>query len=103
MGAQRAMRMLLQGATLDAEAAVANRLADELLDDPVAASIDLAEQIAVLRPELARDIKQAVQIAATQGFDATLQFEAWAQASSATKPEIQQTVACFRAATSRER
>jgi enoyl-CoA hydratase len=103
MGAQRALRVLLQGATLDAEAAVANLLADEMVDDPLAASIDLAEQIALLRPELARDIKQAVQLAATQGFEATLQFEAWAQASSATKPEIQKTVARFRAATSRER
>jgi enoyl-CoA hydratase len=103
MGVQRALRVLLQGATLDAEAAVANRLADELVDDPVAAAVELAEQIALLPVELARDIKQAVRIAATQEFEATLQFEAWAQASSATKPEIQKAVARFRAPASAER
>jgi enoyl-CoA hydratase len=102
MGAQRALRVLLQGSVLEAEAAVANRLADELVADPAAAAIELAERIALLPAELARDIKQAVRFAATEGFAATLQFEAWAQASSATKPEIQKTVERFRSAASRE-
>lgn len=99
LGAQRALRLLLQGATLDAQSAVENQLADEVVDDPVASAIQLAEEIALLPRELAGDIKQAVRIATTEGFAATLQFETWAQASSATKPEIQKAVGRFRSTT----
>jgi len=96
MGSQRAMRVLLEGTMLDSQAAVDARLADEVVDDPFEAAMRLAGKIASLSPELGRDIKTAVRIAADKGFASTLEFESWAQASSATKPEIQETVSRFR-------
>jgi enoyl-CoA hydratase len=56
----------------------------------------MARRWAALDPQLARDIKTSVRTADTAGFDATLDFESWAQASSATKPAVQEVVARFR-------
>jgi enoyl-CoA hydratase len=96
MGVQRTLRVLLQGDTLSAEAAVSNRLADELVDDPKAAALEMASRFAGLDSQLCRDIKQSVRIAADYGLAPSLEFETWAQASSATRPEIQTAVARFR-------
>lgn len=96
MGEQRALRVMLQGDTLDANAAVANGLADELVDDPTEAALTMASRFAELDPQLCYDMKQAVRIAAEHGFGPSLEFEAWAQASSAKRPEVQDSVARFR-------
>ncbi|HYJ69856.1 MAG TPA: enoyl-CoA hydratase-related protein [Nocardioidaceae bacterium] len=65
-------------------------------DDPQAGALGMAERYADLDPQLARDVKSAVRLAARGDFDATLDFESWAQASSATKPAIRETVARYR-------
>jgi enoyl-CoA hydratase len=96
LGPQRALALLLDGGSLDGPAAVAAGLAAELADDPVARARELVDRWAALDPELVRDIKTAVRIAARGDFAATLEFESWAQASSATKPAIQEVVARFR-------
>lgn len=96
LGPQRALAMLLDGSALDGPAAVREGLALELADDPLAAAEERALRWAELDPALARDIKSAVGVARTGDFGATLEFESWAQASSATGPAIQETVARFR-------
>lgn len=96
LGPQRATALLLDGGTLDAESAVAQGLALELVDDPVARAHERAERWARHDPALTRDIKTAVGIASGGDFDATLEFEAWAQASSATGPAIREVVERYR-------
>lgn len=96
LGPQKALALLLDGGTLDAGAAVAEGLALRLTDDPLAAAAELTERWAGVDADLVRDIKTAVRTARSGGFDATLEFESWAQASSATGPAIQETVARFR-------
>jgi enoyl-CoA hydratase len=98
VGRQRALSILLEGQTLDAEAAVSYGLALELVDDPLARALDVAEILASRDPDTLRDIKRAVRLAETDGFDASAEYEAWAQAASATKREIQQMVDRFRRA-----
>lgn len=94
LGPQRAMRLLLDGATLTAEEAVATGLALSVHVDPARAAMAWAGEIAALDPQLVADIKTSVGLA-QQGMEASLAFEAWAQASSATKPKIQEMVARF--------
>lgn len=96
LGPQRAMAMLLDGGALDGEAAVAQGLALELAEDPLSRAHQLADRWAAHDPALTRDIKTAVATAAGGDFDATLEFEAWAQASSARGPKIQEVVERFR-------
>lgn len=96
MGAQRALRVLLQGDTLDAGRAVANGLADEQVEDPLEQALAIASRFAELDPQLCGDIKRAVRISVEDGLTPTLEFEAWAQASSASRPEVQDLVARFR-------
>ncbi|MGH3623130.1 MAG: enoyl-CoA hydratase-related protein, partial [Sciscionella sp.] len=95
LGPQRAMRLLLDGATLTAEEAVAAGLALSVHQDPAQAATVWAGEIAALDPQLVADIKTSVGLAQQGGMDASLAFEAWAQASSATKPAIQEMVARF--------
>ncbi|RBM20962.1 enoyl-CoA hydratase [Prauserella sp. PE36] len=96
LGPQKALALLLDGGALDGAEAVRQGLALELADDPVAAAHDKAARWAALDPALARDIKSAVGVARSGDFGATLEFESWAQASSATGPAIQEVVARFR-------
>ncbi|WIX77305.1 enoyl-CoA hydratase [Amycolatopsis carbonis] len=96
LGSQRALAVLLDGGALSGEAAVRAGLALELADDPVAVAIAYADRWAAADPVLVRDIKKAVGLARTGGFEATLEFESWAQASSATGPAVQAAVAKFR-------
>jgi enoyl-CoA hydratase len=92
LGPQRALRVLLDGETLDARTALASGLVEEVVDDPETAALEMATRWAQLDPELARAIKCSVRLALTSGFDATLEFESWAQAVSAQKPQIQKIV-----------
>lgn len=96
LGPQRAMALLLDGGSLDGRAAVEQGLALELAEDPLGRAHELADRWAGHDPALTRDIKTAVGIAASGDFDATLEFEAWAQASSATGPKIREVVERFR-------
>lgn len=96
LGRERTLKLLLDGGRVDGERAVAEGLAAVLDADPLAAALELGSRYAALENGLSRDIKRAVTIAARDGFDATLDFEAWAQASSATGPRIQEFVARFR-------
>ncbi|TXK38958.1 enoyl-CoA hydratase [Nonomuraea sp. C10] len=96
LGSQRALKLLLDGGTLTGAEAVEAGLALSLEDDPVAAATALGRTYARMDPRLARHIKSAVRIAATEGFEATLEFESWAQAYSATQPGIQEFLARFR-------
>jgi enoyl-CoA hydratase len=82
LGRQQALHLLLQGARLDAAESVDRGLALSVAEDPAAAALELAADIATLDPILVRDIKATVGVAATGDFEASLTAEAWAQAAS---------------------
>lgn len=96
MGQQRALKMLLDGGTVLGSGAVEAGLAVSLEEDPLAAAIELGRTYAAMDPQLVQDIKRAVKTAFRDGFEATVELESWAQASSATKPAIQEFLAKFR-------
>ena len=97
VGPSRALRTLLLGDTLDAERAVAWGLAEGPEDDPLAAALALAGEVAAVDPDLALDITKAVRLAAsTRDLDAVLEYESWAQAASASSPTLQAWVDRFR-------
>ena len=97
IGASRALRTLLLGDAIDAERAVAWGLADGPEDDSVAAALELARAFTAVDAPLARHIKKSVRLAATtQDLDATLEYETWAQAASASSDTLQAWVAKFR-------
>ncbi|WP_225928987.1 enoyl-CoA hydratase-related protein [Rhodococcus opacus] len=92
LGRGRALRTVLLGRTLDGTQAHVEGLADVYSDDPLAEALTLAHSVAALQPSLARDMKQAVNLAAENSFDVTVGFEAWAQAASAYNPGVQETI-----------
>jgi enoyl-CoA hydratase len=92
LGPQGAMRLLLDGGSLDAEAALKGGLISEIVDDPEAEALAMAARWARLDPDLARAIKRSVRLASEAGFAATVEHEAWAQAASARRPEVQAVV-----------
>lgn len=96
MGEQRALKLLLDGGTVLGPAAVEAGLAVSVEEDPVASALDLGRCYAAMDSQLTCDIKKAVRTAARDGFEATVELESWAQASSATKPAIQEFMARFR-------
>jgi enoyl-CoA hydratase len=96
VGRQRALSILLEGQTLDANTAVSYGLALELVDDPLARAREAASLLATRDPDTLKDIKRTVRLAESAGFDASSEFETWAQAASAKKPAIQETVERFR-------
>jgi enoyl-CoA hydratase len=96
LGAQQALSLLLEGQAINAETALKMGIILSIEDDVVATALAMAERYALLDPELAADIKHAVAIANTQGFEATLDFEVWAQAAAAQKPQLQEIVDRFR-------
>jgi enoyl-CoA hydratase len=97
MGGSRALRTLLLGDTIEAGRAVEWGLADGPEEDPLAASLDLAERVAKVEPRLARHIKRAVGLAVDTGdLGAVLEYESWAQAASAASPTLQAWVDRFR-------
>jgi enoyl-CoA hydratase len=87
--------MLLDGGVLDATEMDRLGLVLEIADDPLAAALEIAARWAEVGPALARDIKRAVGIAERGNFDETLDFEAWAQASSARGPQLAEAIARF--------
>jgi enoyl-CoA hydratase len=95
LGRQRAVRILLGGETLDGQQAFDAGLVAALDDDPRAAAIALAARAAELEPWLAQSILRCVDIAATAGFDAALELEAWAQAESTHSPRFRDHVSRF--------
>ena len=100
LGPQRALRVLLDGETIDATAALDGRLVDRVVDDPESAALEMAARWARLEPELSRAIKRSVRLAVSSGLEASAEFESWAQASSVRKPRIQEIVAQRRAKSS---
>jgi enoyl-CoA hydratase len=96
LGPQRALALLLDGGAISGPESVAAGLAVAVEDDPLAAAVTMADRWAALEPELVRDVKRSVQIAAGGDFQASLEFESWAQASSAKSPRLQEFVARFR-------
>jgi enoyl-CoA hydratase len=95
LGRQRALSLIMEGGVLDADEALRLGLVLEVADDPVSVALATAGRWAAVEPALARDIKRAVGLAETAGFDATLDFEAWAQAASARNPLLAEAVARF--------
>ena len=97
LGASRALQTMLLGDPLDADKAVAWGLAEGVADDPLAAALEMAAGFAAVDPALARHIKRSVGIAVeTDDLRAVLEYESWAQASSASSPQLQEWVAKFR-------
>ncbi len=95
LGPQRALAMLLDGGSLDAGRALAAGLVLEVTDDPLTAALAMAERYARMDQRLVGDIKRSVAIAAAGSFDESVEFESWAQAASATSPQLAEAVARF--------
>lgn len=97
LGASRALRTLLLADPLAAEQAVAWGLAEGVAPDPVATALEMAARFAAVEPALARHIKRSVGIAVETGdLGAVLDYESWAQAASASSPQLRDWVARFR-------
>ena len=97
LGPQRALRVLLDGETIDAEAAVSTGLVLPLVDDPVTEALAIAERWSALDPDLVRSVKRTIAIAQSEGLAASTAFESWAQAKSAQQPQVQHAVDRLRA------
>jgi enoyl-CoA hydratase len=97
LGPSRALRTLLLGEPIDAAQAVAWGLAEGPEPDCVVAALELADRFAAIDPRLARHVKRAVGIATETGdLGATMEYETWAQAASASSPALRDWVARFR-------
>ncbi len=97
LGASRALQTMLLADPLDAQKAVEWGLAEGVEDDVVSAAVALARRFAAVDPGLARNIKRSVGIAVETGdLRAVLEYESWAQAASASSPQLQEWVAKFR-------
>ncbi len=97
LGHGGALRVLLDGETLDAEALLHAGIVERIALDPEAEALALAERWCALDPDLAQSIKRAVGTAADEGFAASVELESLAQARSAQRPQIQQAVERMRA------
>jgi len=95
LGRQRALSLILGGELLDAQEALRLGLVLDVVDDPLARALETASTWTATDPRLVRDIKRAVGLAESAGFDATLDFESWAQAASADNPLLAEAVARF--------
>ncbi|HVM19916.1 MAG TPA: enoyl-CoA hydratase [Egibacteraceae bacterium] len=97
LGASRALQTMLLAEPIDAERAVAWGLAEGVADDPLATALEMAGRFAAVDPQLARHIKRGVGIAVETGdLRAVLEYESWAQAASASSPQLQEWVDRFR-------
>jgi enoyl-CoA hydratase len=97
LGRERALRVLLDGETLDAQAALAAGVVSQVAADAEGEAVALALRWAALDPDVARSIKRAVDIAIDEGFAPSVDFESLAQARSAQRPQIQEAVERLRA------
>ena len=82
IGRGRTTAALFSGAIIGADEAGRIGLADQVSDDAVAASRELAAVYATREPQLMADIKTSVRIAATEDLATSLEFESWSQAAS---------------------
>jgi enoyl-CoA hydratase len=96
LGRQRAFALIMDGGTLTADEALALGLVLDVVEDPLAAALERAAQWAAVDPALARDIKRATALAERGDFEATLDFESWAQAASTRSPLLAQAIDRFR-------
>jgi enoyl-CoA hydratase len=96
LGRQRALALLLDGGTLDADEALRLGLVLEVVDDPLERALQTAARWAAVDASLVRDIKRAVGIAEHGGFEETLEFESWAQAASTRNPLLAEAIARYR-------
>jgi enoyl-CoA hydratase len=96
LGRQRTLSLILDGGTLEAGEAQRLGLVLEVVDDPLARAVEQASRWAAIDPALVRDIKRAIGIAEHGDFDATLDFESWAQAASTRSPLLAEAIARFR-------
>ena len=95
LGRQRALSLILDGGTIDADEALRLGLVLDVVDDPLVAATERAARWAAIEPALAKDIKRTVGIAERDDFDATLDFESWAQAASTRSPLLADAIARF--------
>jgi enoyl-CoA hydratase len=95
LGRQRALSLILDGGTLSASELLRLGLVLDVVDDPLGASIERAGRWAAIDPALARDIKRAVGLAEQGTFEASLDFESWAQAASTSSPLLAEAIARF--------
>jgi enoyl-CoA hydratase len=95
LGRQRTLALILDGGTLEVDEALRLGLVLRVADDPLAAAVEQAVRWAAIDPALARDIKRAIGIAEGGDFEATLEFEAWAQAASTRSPLLADAIARF--------
>lgn len=95
LGRQQALALLLDAGSLTAGEALAAGIVLDVVEDPLSAALEVAERWAALDPELVRDVKRAVGIAAQGDFDQAVEFESWAQAASAKKPQVAEAIARF--------
>ncbi|MFF0144725.1 enoyl-CoA hydratase [Amycolatopsis sulphurea] len=96
LGRQRATRLLLEGGTLSAQDALSWGLVESVTEDPLREARTLAAKVALLEPELARNIKEAVRLATQGPLEPVVSFESWAQAASAKGERVAAAVAKFR-------
>jgi enoyl-CoA hydratase len=83
VGRQRALSLLLDGATVDAPDALRLGLVLDLADDPLTAARERARRWAALDPDLLRNVKRTVAAAELGPLPDTVELESWAQAASA--------------------
>jgi enoyl-CoA hydratase len=102
LGSQRALAVVLGAQSIDAQSALRDGLAAELVEDPVARALELAHLYARRDPALVRDMKRAIQMSEVADFATVLEFESWAQASSVNKPAFQEFMAGFGAPRTKE-
>jgi enoyl-CoA hydratase len=95
LGPQRALAIMLDGGALSAQEALAQGLVLTVESDPLAEAMRRAERHAGLRPDLARDLKRSVRLATRDDLESVVEFESWAQAESATHPEVARFAARF--------
>lgn len=95
LGRQRAIALILDGGVLGADDALRLGLVLDVVEDPLTGAVERAVQWAAIDPALSRDIKRAVGIAENGDFDATLDFESWAQAASTRSPLLAEAIARF--------
>jgi enoyl-CoA hydratase len=84
LGKQQATSLLLQGGYLTAADALSRGLIAHVAEDVLDEALRLARSIAKLDPMLVADIRTSIRCAHRGGFQASLEFESWAQASTAT-------------------
>jgi enoyl-CoA hydratase len=95
LGRQRTMQLIMDGEVLEAREALSLGLVLDVVDEPLASALETAASWARVDPALARDIKRALSMAEHDGFEETLEFEAWAQAASTRNPLLAAAIARY--------